>query len=296
MSTWEIPLGYGRAKPDVMAFGKDVQASKRCRGHRALLGRGIACSAGMGEKGHVRQGHASCVAEPALQCACCGRGGTLMPCAPIRACGVQGSRINGGCRSLSGTSVASPVVAGAVSAAALPAISRPLGNGPPTGCCSCSGRFCRPNGCWSQWVLVPMGAGSNGCWSQWVLLRRLRRPPSHPPAHATPATPAPHCQVCLLASVVPEERRWAVLNPASMKQALVEGAVRLPRLNMYEQVGACPRGGPGGGEGRAWEGGEGCPGQTSSAGEPAAWRSAAAFYAQATSHGSLHQLYGAQIH
>lgn len=25
MSTWEIPLGYGRSKPDVMAYGRDVQ-------------------------------------------------------------------------------------------------------------------------------------------------------------------------------------------------------------------------------------------------------------------------------
>lgn len=50
MSTWEVPLGYGRSKPDVMAYGRDV----------------------------------------------------------------QGSRIAGGCRPLSGTSVASPVVAGAV--------------------------------------------------------------------------------------------------------------------------------------------------------------------------------------
>ncbi|GIM13551.1 hypothetical protein Vretimale_16642 [Volvox reticuliferus] len=90
MSTWELPRGYGRVKPDVMAYSKDV----------------------------------------------------------------QGSKIEGGCRSLSGTSVASPVVAGAV---------------------------------------------------------------------------------CLLASTVPEERRWELLNPASMKQALVEGAVRLNNLNIYEQ-------------------------------------------------------------
>jgi membrane-bound transcription factor site-1 protease len=41
--------------------------------------------------------------------------------------------------------------------------------------------------------------------------------------------------VALLASTVPAERRWEILNPASMKQALVEGAVRLPRLNIYEQ-------------------------------------------------------------
>ena len=33
--------------------------------------------------------------------------------------------------------------------------------------------------------------------------------------------------VTLLASVVPKERRWDVLNPASMKQALVEGATRI---------------------------------------------------------------------
>ena len=50
MSTWELPNGYGRVKPDVVAYGRDV----------------------------------------------------------------MGSRITGGCRSLSGTSVASPVVAGAV--------------------------------------------------------------------------------------------------------------------------------------------------------------------------------------
>ncbi|CAL5228891.1 g12106 [Coccomyxa viridis] len=94
MSTWELPRGYGRSKPDVVAYGRDV----------------------------------------------------------------MGSRIQGGCRSLSGTSVASPVVAGAV---------------------------------------------------------------------------------CLLASTVPEEHRWhrkgGILNPASMKQALVEGAERIPGINLYEQ-------------------------------------------------------------
>mmetsp|Transcript_40415 Transcript_40415/g.102302 ORF Transcript_40415/g.102302 Transcript_40415/m.102302 type:complete len:1225 (-) Transcript_40415:14-3688(-) len=90
MSTWELPGGYGRAKPDVTAYGKDV----------------------------------------------------------------SGSKIQGGCRTLSGTSVASPVVAGAV---------------------------------------------------------------------------------CLLASVVPAEARPRLLNPASMKQALVEGAVPGPGQHMYEQ-------------------------------------------------------------
>ncbi|KAL2607535.1 hypothetical protein R1flu_026108 [Riccia fluitans] len=90
MSTWEIPHGYGRVKPDIVAYGREV----------------------------------------------------------------IGSKITTGCKSLSGTSVASPVVAGAV---------------------------------------------------------------------------------CLLASVVPENKRWDILNPASMKQALVEGATRLVGPNMYEQ-------------------------------------------------------------
>jgi membrane-bound transcription factor site-1 protease len=89
MTTWELPLGYGRSKPDVVAPGKEV----------------------------------------------------------------SGSRIDGGCRTLSGTSVASPVVAGA--------------------------------------------AG-------------------------------------LLVSTLPRERRH-VVNPASIKQALIEGADKLPGLNMYEQ-------------------------------------------------------------
>jgi subtilisin family serine protease len=69
---------------------------------------------------------------------------------------VKGSRIGGGCRSLSGTSVASPVVAGAVT---------------------------------------------------------------------------------LLASTIPEEKRAQLLNPATMKQALIEGATRLPGLNVFEQGG-----------------------------------------------------------
>eukprot|EP00249_Psilotum_nudum_P017734 c26465_g1_i3 orf=1577-4720(+) len=90
MSTWEIPHGYGRLKPDIVAYGRDI----------------------------------------------------------------IGSKISTGCKSLSGTSVASPVVAGAV---------------------------------------------------------------------------------CLLASVIPERNRWDVINPASMKQALVEGAARLNGPNMFEQ-------------------------------------------------------------
>ena len=91
MTTHELPNGYGRIKPDVVAYGKDV----------------------------------------------------------------MGSKIRGGCRSLSGTSVASPVVAGAVT---------------------------------------------------------------------------------LLASTIEDERRrWSILNPASMKQALVEGATRLDGAGMHEQ-------------------------------------------------------------
>jgi membrane-bound transcription factor site-1 protease len=90
MSTWEIPHGYGRVKPDVVAYGREI----------------------------------------------------------------MGSKISTGCKSLSGTSVASPVVAGVV---------------------------------------------------------------------------------CLLVSVIPHGQRKSILNPASMKQALVEGAAKLPGPNMYEQ-------------------------------------------------------------
>ncbi|XP_057545645.1 subtilisin-like protease SBT6.1 [Amaranthus tricolor] len=90
MSTWEIPHGYGRVKPDVVAYGRDI----------------------------------------------------------------MGSKISTGCKTLSGTSVASPVVAGVV---------------------------------------------------------------------------------CLLVSVISENNRKRILNPASMKQALVEGAAKLSGANMYEQ-------------------------------------------------------------
>ncbi|EPS61463.1 hypothetical protein M569_13331, partial [Genlisea aurea] len=91
MSTWEIPHGYyGRVKPDIVAYGREI----------------------------------------------------------------MGSKISEGCKSLSGTSVASPVVAGIV---------------------------------------------------------------------------------CLLLSVLPEDRRKDILNPASMKQALVEGSSKLSGPNMYEQ-------------------------------------------------------------
>ncbi|XP_057785482.1 subtilisin-like protease SBT6.1 isoform X1 [Salvia miltiorrhiza] len=90
MSTWEIPHGYGRVKPDVVAYGREI----------------------------------------------------------------MGSKISTGCKSLSGTSVASPVVAGIV---------------------------------------------------------------------------------CLLVSIIPENKRKETLNPGSMKQALVEGASKLSGPNMYEQ-------------------------------------------------------------
>ena len=41
--------------------------------------------------------------------------------------------------------------------------------------------------------------------------------------------------MCLLASIVPEASRDELLNPASMKQALAEGAQRLAALNIFEQ-------------------------------------------------------------
>ena len=90
MSTWELPSGYGRIKPDVVTYGDNV----------------------------------------------------------------WGSKITGGCRSLSGTSVASPVAAGAA---------------------------------------------------------------------------------VLLSSILPESTRWSILNPAVMKQVLVEGAEKLSGPHRYEQ-------------------------------------------------------------
>ncbi|XP_055808006.1 subtilisin-like protease SBT6.1 [Solanum dulcamara] len=90
MSTWEIPHGYGRVKPDLVAYGREI----------------------------------------------------------------MGSKISTGCKRLSGTSVASPVVAGVV---------------------------------------------------------------------------------CLLVSIVPENKRKGILNPASVKQALVEGATKLSGPSLYEQ-------------------------------------------------------------
>lgn len=49
------------------------------------------------------------------------------------------------------------------------------------------------------------------------------------------ASPVVAGAVCLLVSVIPEEQRKLILNPASMKQALVEGATKLAGPNMFEQ-------------------------------------------------------------
>lgn len=38
MTSWELPLGSGRVKPDIMAFSKDVQGSKMQGGCRSLSG------------------------------------------------------------------------------------------------------------------------------------------------------------------------------------------------------------------------------------------------------------------
>ena len=41
MSTWELPRGYGRVKPDVMAYAKDVQVRRPARRRgRVCAGRG----------------------------------------------------------------------------------------------------------------------------------------------------------------------------------------------------------------------------------------------------------------
>lgn len=38
MTTWELPLGYGRVKPDIMAYGQDVRGSQMSKGCRSLSG------------------------------------------------------------------------------------------------------------------------------------------------------------------------------------------------------------------------------------------------------------------
>lgn len=38
MTTWELPTGSGRIKPDVMAYGQDVYGSKMSSGCRSLSG------------------------------------------------------------------------------------------------------------------------------------------------------------------------------------------------------------------------------------------------------------------
>lgn len=95
---------------------------------------------------------------------------------------MSGSRVYGGCRSLSGTSVASPVVRHS---------------------------------------------------------HTFLRPPPH--AETTAGSPQSYHlkvagAVALLASTVAENIRWDVINPASMKQALVESAERLDEANIFEQV------------------------------------------------------------
>ncbi|MBA0853514.1 hypothetical protein Goshw_018522, partial [Gossypium schwendimanii] len=49
------------------------------------------------------------------------------------------------------------------------------------------------------------------------------------------ASPVVAGVVCLLVSIIPENKRKEILNPACMKQALVEGAAKLAGPNMYEQ-------------------------------------------------------------
>jgi hypothetical protein len=43
----------------------------------------------------------------------------------------------------------------------------------------------------------------------------------------------------LLCSVIPEAQRWQLLNPAVIKQALVESATRLDGPHIHEQVRFC---------------------------------------------------------
>ncbi len=42
--------------------------------------------------------------------------------------------------------------------------------------------------------------------------------------------------VALLASTVDETKRWNIINPASIKQALIQSATRLDLANIFEQA------------------------------------------------------------
>lgn len=121
----------------------------------------------------------------------------------------MGSRIQGGCRSLSGTSVASPVVAGAVCllASIVPQANR------------CAARHCSA-ACKARDQAVQVSAALQ----------------SQSPRAAVDAA-ADKAAGCVSMRCV--RRRWhwegGILNPASMKQALVEGAVPIPGIPMFEQ-------------------------------------------------------------
>lgn len=39
MTTWELPEGYGRVKPDILAYGKSVQGSRPYGGCKPLSGK-----------------------------------------------------------------------------------------------------------------------------------------------------------------------------------------------------------------------------------------------------------------
>jgi len=42
MTTWELPLGYGRVKPDIVAYGQSVSGSRLSSGCRTLSGTSVA--------------------------------------------------------------------------------------------------------------------------------------------------------------------------------------------------------------------------------------------------------------
>ena len=55
------------------------------------------------------------------------------------------------------------------------------------------------------------------------------------------ASPVVCGAVSLLASTVPEPGRWKLINPASMKQALVEGAIKCVRVRAGDPITPEPR-------------------------------------------------------
>lgn len=67
MTTWELPIGFGRVKPDIMAYAKDVVGSKMQSGCRSLSGAHGCTNACAHTESHSTRRHGICVRRGRLQ-------------------------------------------------------------------------------------------------------------------------------------------------------------------------------------------------------------------------------------